>query len=70
MAGKLHSYTAYLDYTPSVFPSVYRRSCGMSDASRFNVQSVMGLVKNKYLIQKGPLPICLVKHKGDTTVAN
>ena len=37
---------------------------------RIHVERVIGLVKNKYLILKGPLPICLLKHKGDTTVAN
>ena len=37
---------------------------------RIHVERVIGLVKNKYLILKGTLPICLLKHKGDTTVAN
>ena len=37
---------------------------------RIHVERVIGLVKNKYLILKGPLPISLLKHKGDTTVAN
>ena len=36
MAGKPHTHPAHPDYTPSVFPSVYGRSCDKSDASRFN----------------------------------
>ena len=37
---------------------------------RIHVERVIGLLKNKYLILKGPLPVRLLKHKGDTAVAN
>ena len=37
---------------------------------RIHVERVIGLVKNKYLILKGPLPISFLKHKGDRKVAN
>ena len=31
---------------------------------RIHVESVIGLMKNKYFILKRPLPICLLKHEG------
>ena len=37
---------------------------------RIHVERVIGLVKNKFLILKGPLPISFIKHKGDKNVAN
>ena len=37
---------------------------------RIHVERVIGLLKNKYLIPKGPLAIGLLKHKGDQEVAN
>ena len=37
---------------------------------RIHVERVIGLLKNKYLILKGPIPISLLKHKGDKQVAN
>ena len=37
---------------------------------RIHVERVIGLLKNKYLILKGPLFISILKHKGDKNVAN
>ena len=37
---------------------------------RIHVERVIGLLKNKFLVLKGPLPISILKHKGDTKVAN
>ena len=37
---------------------------------RIHVERVIGLLKNQYLILKGPLPISILKHKGDKKVAN
>ena len=37
---------------------------------RIHVERVIGLLKNKYLILKGPLSISILKHKGDKNVAN
>ena len=39
-------------------------------AVRIHVERVIGLLKNKYTILQGPLPVCLLKHKGDLQVAN
>ena len=33
---------------------------------RIHVERVIGLLKNKFLVLKGPLPISILKHKGDT----
>lgn len=37
---------------------------------RIHVERVIGLMKNKYTILKGPLPVQLLKHSDDTDVAN
>ena len=37
---------------------------------RIHVERVIGLLKNKYTILKGPLPVNLLKHKGDKEFAN
>ena len=37
---------------------------------RIHVERVIGLIKNKYTILKGPLPVDLLKHQGDENVAN
>ena len=37
---------------------------------RIHVERVIGHLKSKYRILKGPLPISLLKHRTDTTVAN
>ena len=37
---------------------------------RIHVERVIGLIKNKYTILKGPLPVDLLKHQGDKNVAN
>ena len=39
-------------------------------AVQIHVERVIGLLKNKYRILKGPLPVNMLKHKGDITVAN
>ena len=40
-----------------------------SSLVRIHVERVIGLMKNKYLILKEPLPICLLKHKEDTVAS-
>lgn len=37
---------------------------------RIHVEQIIGDLKKKYRILKGPLPITLLKHKNDTGVAN
>ena len=37
---------------------------------RIHVERVIGLLKNKYTILKGPIPVEVLKHKGDSEVAN
>ena len=37
---------------------------------RIHVERVIGQLKKKYRILRGPIPINLLKHKGDKTVAN
>ena len=37
---------------------------------RIHVERVIGLLKNKYTILKGPLPVNLLKHKGDKEFVN
>lgn len=37
---------------------------------RIHVERVIGLMKNKYTMLKGPLPVHLLKHSDDTDVAN
>ena len=37
---------------------------------RIHVERVIGLLKNKFNILKGPIPVCLLKHKNDVGVAN
>lgn len=37
---------------------------------RIHVERIIGLLKNKYTLLKGPIPVNLLKHKGDTDVAN
>ena len=37
---------------------------------RIHVERVIGLMKNRYTILKGPMPLNIIKHKGDTGVAN
>ena len=37
---------------------------------RIHVERVIGLMKNRYTILKGPIPLNTLKHKGDTGVAN
>ena len=37
---------------------------------RIHVERVIGHLKSKYCILKGPLPIALLKHRTDTSVAN
>ena len=35
-----------------------------------HVERIIGLLKNKYTILKGPIPVNLLKHKGDKDTAN
>ena len=37
---------------------------------RIHVERIIGLLKNKYTLLKGPIPVNLLKHKSDTDVAN
>ena len=37
---------------------------------RIHIERVIGLLKNKYLILRGPIPISVLKHSKDTEVAN
>ena len=37
---------------------------------RIHVERVIGLLKNKYTILQGILPVCLIKHKYDTDYSN
>lgn len=37
---------------------------------RIHIERVIGLVKNRYLILKGPIAISVLKHKNDIEVAN
>lgn len=37
---------------------------------RIHVERVIGLLKNKYTLLKGPLSVCMLKHRGDSGVAN
>ena len=37
---------------------------------RVHVERVIGALKNKYTILKGPIPTPMVKHADDTEVAN
>ena len=37
---------------------------------RIHVERIIGLLKNKYTILKGPIPVNLLKHKGDKDTAN
>ena len=37
---------------------------------RIHVKRVIGLMKNRYTFLKGPMPLNIIKHKGDTDVAN
>ena len=37
---------------------------------RTHVERIIGLLKNKYTLLKGPIPVNLLKHKSDTDVAN
>lgn len=37
---------------------------------RIHVERVIGHLKKKYRILRGPIPITLLNHKGDTDVAN
>ena len=37
---------------------------------RIHVKWVTGLLKNRYRILKGPVPVHLIKHKDDTEVYN
>ena len=37
---------------------------------RIHVERIIGLIKNKYTILKGPLPSHLLKHKSDTRIVN
>lgn len=37
---------------------------------RIHMEKVIGLLKNKYLILKGPIAISLLKHKGDRGITN
>ena len=39
-------------------------------AVRIHVERVIGLLKNRYTILKGPIPVSLLNHKGDTDIAN
>lgn len=39
-------------------------------AVRIHVERIIGLLKNRYTILKGPLPVSLLKHKGDADLAN
>ncbi len=39
-------------------------------AVRIHVERIIGLLKNRFTILKGPIPISLLKHKGDTDFAN
>ena len=35
-----------------------------------HVERIIGLLKNRYTILQGPLPVSLLKHKGDADLAN
>ena len=35
-----------------------------------HVERIIGLLKNKYTLLKGPIPVNLLKHKSDTDIAN
>ena len=37
---------------------------------RIHEERVIGLLKNKYTILKGPIPVKVLRHKGDSQVAN
>ena len=37
---------------------------------QIHVERHIGLLKNRYTILKGPMPVSLIKHKKDTDVAN
>ena len=37
---------------------------------RIHVERIIGLLKNKYTLLKGPVPVNLLKHRGDNDVAN
>ena len=37
---------------------------------RIHVERIIGLLKNRYTILKGPIPVSLIKHKRDTEFAN
>ena len=37
---------------------------------RIHVERVIGFLKNKYTLLKGPLSVCMLKHRGDSGVAN
>ena len=37
---------------------------------RIQVERVIGLLKSRYTILKGPMPVSLIKHKSDTDIAN
>ena len=37
---------------------------------RIHVERMIGLLKNEYLILKGPIAVCLLKHKRDQWVAD
>ena len=37
---------------------------------QIHVERVIRLMKNRYTILKGPMPLNTIKHKGDTDVAN
>ena len=39
-------------------------------AVHIHVERIIGLLKNRYTILKGPLPVSLLKHKGDAYLAN
>ena len=37
---------------------------------RIHIERDIGLLKNKYTLLKGPLPLNILKHKGDVGLAN
>ena len=55
-------------------PTLHSRICGKHFLEGVHIdiyiERVIGLLKNKYLILRGPIPISILKHSKDTEVAN
>ena len=44
--------------------------CNQFSTVRIHAKKLIGHLKKKYIIVKGPIPITLLKHKNDVTVFN